>query len=160
MTLYVDGAFNKHTGSESWGFVTDEQGNDILALDGVEELLHDMKLQQQNTPKGKKVVIVAKFENVQQQNNGAELLSALAALRIANQDEEVKTIYSDSSTVVQSWSNGRYGKTIPPSKVKCIVELARQKATFCKRGGKFLFVSGDDNVADPGFAKHHSRKRQ
>jgi ribonuclease HI len=159
MTLYTDGAFNKHTGQYAWGFVVNEDGK--CALTDLEtDLLDDLVLEEKKTPKGIRQTIMVQFPGVKQQNTGAELISTIAALRlaVAGVIPDIKFVYNDSTTVVNHWSTGKAASKMPDIKLKYIAELGSLCKKFKKMGGELLFVSGDDNLADPGMSSHHKKR--
>lgn len=162
--LYSDGGQNALTGDSAWGSVRDASRRDILAAHT--DLCKDMSLGQVQLPDGKRVVCAAKFGDVKsQQNNGAELLALVAALRIANQSLApnaptgiaYNVVASDSQLLVVYWSKGHVnGKTkasMDPLKLKWIQECASQRSIFESRGGKIIQIPGNQNPADLGYHK-------
>jgi len=147
MKLYCDGGHSKQSGKDAWGSVTDEYGNDLLC----EEKINDMVIKVVNLPKrGTTTIIVANFPDVKaQQNNGAELLSMIQAMRIALRDNH-DTICSDSDLVVKYWSTGH----ISPSAKLCeekrswIKYCGELRKEFESKEGKIVKISGKDNPAD------------
>lgn len=82
----------------------------------------------------------------------------LFALRLVTQKylfPNVKTIYSDSSLLVDWWSKGKINpktkKEMDPQKLAHLLECARLRGEFEKKGGQVLKISGDDNLADLGY---------
>jgi hypothetical protein len=77
-------------------------------------------------------------------------------LRIALERREIKTINSDSALLVDYWSQGKVSKAtrdkMDPDKLSMIEECARLRTAWERTGGKIVKISGDDNIADPGFA--------
>ena len=120
-------------------------------------LFPDMQLREVSLPIGKRTVIIAKFSDVKsQQNNGAELMALVAALRIALQDN-IYTIYCDSDLLIKYWSlNLKKNKRLvmDPNKVKYIDELISLRVEFNKRKGNIIKISGGDNLADLGYHHH------
>lgn len=150
--LYVDGGQNRQTGNDAWGCVTNKFGTDVLIA--YFYLLSDMKLIDVVLPVGPRRVIVANFTGIAQQNNGAELLSLIAGLRIALTTSDVKTIYSDSDLCVRYWSKSlgtTQRQTFDPRKISYIDELIHLRKEFEKIGGSIVKIRGDDNLADLGY---------
>jgi len=156
-SIYVDGACNKLTGAYGWASVTDCKGKCLLThyRDTVfaESAFEFMGFESKT--KGSFTVIRAKFSDVvSQQCNGAELVAMVAGLQIMKaHPAEFSFLYSDSNTVVRSWSNG-ISNAKDPKKLKLIKQCMLLKA---ETGDRVKFVSGDDNVADLGF---HKKKRK
>ena len=154
-TIYVDGGHNKQTGKEAWGCVVDEVGCDLIAPHVT--LFRDWQMRDVVLPVGPRYVFVAKFNDVKtMQNNGAELLAMVGALRLAEHyKEKVKIILSDS-LVVMGWSQ-HFGedrrKTMDPRKVALIDECIVRRRAFEARGGQVLKVAGNANKGDLGY--HH-----
>lgn len=101
---------------------------------------------------------VAKFNDVTyQNNNGAELMAMLMALRAAKKDKEIKEIRSDSQLIVEWWSTGHINKKtlhkMDKKKKKLIEECVELRKLFEERGGKIVKIDGDDNLADFGYHK-------
>lgn len=157
MSIYCDGGCNLHTKPNAWGSVVNGFGNDLICY--YSHLLIDMELREVILPKDKRVIIISNFKDVNtQQNNGAELMAAVAALRIAlnliSSGIEVKTIFCDSQLIVDFWS-----KRLKPEsenkfdqrKVMYIKELIQLRREFENNGGKFIKISGNVNFADLGF---------
>lgn len=150
--IYSDGAHNKVTGDEAWASVVDSRGTDLVAIH--HSICQDMPTKEVDLPIGKRKVMVAKFNDVaSQQNNGAELMALLFALRYACKFKTVQKVCTDSA-VVLAWSKfldpSRKGK-MDPRKVKYIEELIALCKIFAERGGEVLKISGDDNLADLGY---------
>ena len=147
--IYVDGCNNKTIGACST--VTDKYGNDLIGpysefLTRFEFLKHFDKKEYNN-----RVLYEVNFTDViTQQNNGAELLAMVIGLCIAIY-YDVKTIYSDSTLIIEYWS------TKLSTKINC--PLKRQLQYFCvqiatkfrNKGGQIKHISGAKNPADPGF---------
>ena len=170
--IFVDGAHNKTTGSVAYASVVDGRGIDLV--ERYDYLFDDMVLKEVNLPVGRRIIAISNFSNVsKQQNNGAELLALIMGLRIANYEQKLAedkseedkseedkslagkyhTIYSDSSTVAESWVNGDYYDNLGEEKIKWINKLIRLKQKF---KGNIYKIRGDDNIADLGF---HIKKR-
>jgi ribonuclease HI len=157
MIIYCDGACNKNTNNEGWGSVVDDENKDLLSLN--KKLLGDMKLEDKNLPKENRTIISCKFEDVkQQQNNGAELLSFVASLRIGIknfQDSDINIIYTDSDLLYKWWSLGKINKktleSMDSNKKLYLEECYRLRKEYEQRGGKIEKIKGDDNKADLGW---------
>jgi ribonuclease HI len=157
-TIYCDGGFNKHTKPDGWGSVVNGYGVDLVGY--YSGLLNDMNLKEVLLPVGKRIIMVSNFNNVTtQQNNGAELLACLAALRISinliNSGITVKKILCDSQTVIY-WSirlNRESEMKFDPLKVNYIKELIQLREIFEKLGGEIVKINGDINKADLGYHK-------
>ena len=150
--IYCDGACNSQTNSYGWGSVVDEKGKDILE-DNISSI-NDMFTKVENLPIGKRRIIVAKFNDVNSQNNnGAELLAIIAALRIAIK-KSYKIIKCDSDLIVKWWSRGhisKKNKNIDKLKEAFIKECGKLREIFETKGGQIIKISGDDNLADLGY---------
>ena len=152
-TIYCDGAFNKNTKGEGWGSVVNIRGEDLLCY--YPEFYEDMKYKNEILPIGRRVVLVSKFSDVSiQQNNGAELIALLVALRIAVNREGVTLIKCDSQLLTDYWS--KYLKDdkiakMDPRKVKSIDELIKYRKLFEDKDGKIEKIRGGDNLADLGW---------
>ncbi len=156
--IYVDGAMNKTTGKNAWGSIVDQSGQDLVKYN--ENLSPDFKYETQQLPVGERVIIVCFFPGVVQQNNSAEMISLLFALRLVSHQRmfpNVKKIHSDSSLLVDYWSQGKINPktrdSMDPTKLKCLLECAKLRSEFEKRGGKVVKVSGLNNLADLGYHK-------
>lgn len=156
-TIYSDGAFNPHTKPDAWGSVVNGYGNDLIGY--YSPILSDMTLKEVILPVGKRVIIVVNFNDVStQQNNGAELMAAVAALRIAitliNSGIPVRTVFCDSQTVLY-WSvklKQESANNFDQRKVIYINQLIQLKKQFERLGGQFEKIPGNSNLADLG---HH-----
>ncbi len=151
--IYVDGGHGKYSGSEGFARVTDDKGKDMLPY--FENFYSDIKYRDVDLPIGRSRVLISKFSDVsKQQNNGAELIALLVALRIACKHKIIKEICSDSQVII-SWSNGRLTpktkKTIDSKKLQYINELVNLRTEFEKMGGKVVKISGDENMSDLGY---------
>jgi ribonuclease HI len=163
--IYVDGGCNKHTHPNAWGRVVDEQGSDLLYPN--RHLLSDMDLQQKVLPApiGQTWVIVCRFQGVTQQNNGAELLAAIAGMRIAlaTNPKQPTNVASDSSLIVEHWSKNKGALTnnstksfqtilaTDPQKAEYIMELTRLSDLGKTVDIQLIKISGDHNPADLGY---------
>lgn len=155
--IYVDGGHNRITGKNAFGSVVDGFGNDMLNY--YRDLLKDMELITVNLPKGIRTVIVARFSDCEsQQNNGAELLAAVAGLRIAiflcSNGYLINHVLSDSKLIVEWWCNKLKEERsikMDPNKVRYIEELISLKSNFSLFQGSLTKISGNDNLADLGF---------
>jgi len=146
-TLYIDGGHSKHTGDTAWGRVIDSKGTDLVALHA-ERLGQDLCLLK---TENHGTVIVAKFDDVvSQQNNGAELLAMVFALRVASIDPTITEIASDSELIVKWWSKSlttRSREKMDPRKVVYVDELIGRAL----RGPKIVKIDGASNPADFGW---------
>lgn len=148
--LYSDGGMNKHTGDEAWGSVVNREGKDMVGI--YAHLFSDMKLKTVDLPVGRRMIAISKFSDVKfQQNNGAELLAFLMALRIAQHCKMVREICSDSQLLIQWWSKGVIAKQICPEKRNFIQQTVVLRSEFERNGGHITKISGDSNPADLGF---------
>lgn len=150
--IYCDGSMNKYSGNAGWGSVVDSNGLDLITM--YNNLIeYDMStLILSNSKK----VILSRFDDVKsQQNNGAELMALIAALRIALSVSQVQEIATDSDLLFKYWSLGRVAaatrEKMDPKKAERITECTRLRNEFEKRGGKLIKVGGDENKADLGF---------
>ncbi len=159
-TIFVDGAYNKNTRPNAYGSVTNHRGVDLI--EGNKHLLSDMEIVRIDLPVGTRDLIVCNFDNVTQQNNGAELLSMVAGLRIAlhyiSNGYIIKNIASDSQLMVEFWSKGRYKREgLDSNKIFYIEESRRLREIFESYGGVIQKISADSgNPADLGY---HVNKR-
>lgn len=157
--IYVDGGCNKQTKDTAFASVVDYQGNDLIGK--YSHLLSDMELRDVILPVGRRIIAIAKFNDVKsQQNNGAELLALIIGYRIALVNEDIKIIYSDSNLIINYWS-----KRLTPSKesqmdarkVSYIKELIELRKTFeAKSEAKGIYhtlrkIAGDRNLSDLGY---------
>lgn len=150
--LYVDGGHNRQTGIEAWGRVVDSTGVDLIAPHV--HLFPDFCLRDVVLPRmGASYVLVAKFNDVKQQNNGAELIALVAGLRIAEYYKgQVKVIGSDSTTVL-FWSRTLGSESrakMDPRKAELIDECIKRRREFEASGGQVVKIDGCDNKADLG----------
>lgn len=145
--LYVDGGHSKITGDVAWARVIDNRGTDLVSLYG-KQLAPDMKILETETHG---TVIVAKFDDViSQQNNGAELLAVVFALRVASMVSSVTEIFSDSELIVSWWSKSltaRSREKLDPKKTAYIDELIGRAL----QGPKITKIDGASNPADFGW---------
>lgn len=156
-TIYVDGGFNKHTGSEAWGSVVNGYGRDLVEYAYHNGLIQDIEVKYVDLPVGRRMILVAKFEGVQHQNNGAELLALVIGLRIAiflvKNNIPVDTVLSDSQVILY-WSirlKDDSAATFDPRKVSYIHELINLRREFESMNGKVDKVDGGENLADLGY---------
>jgi ribonuclease HI len=152
---------NKHTGKEAWASVVNYKGDDIIPT--FSYLFADMKLKEVNLPVGKRMIIISSFNDVKkQQNNGAELLAMVAALRIASsgvpfgtslESYKIEQICSDSQLITEYWSkHEKYAdKCLDISKANYIRECVKLRSEFTLKGGKIVKISGSENPADLGY---------
>lgn len=153
--IFCDGGHNRTTGDCAFGSVVNYQGRDLI--EGYTNELTDMELRNVMLPKGPRFVIVTHFNDVRtQQNNGAELLALVAALRIALTRDDIKIIYCDSDLLLLHWSrrlNPERRIIMDPRKVEYIDELISLRRRFERRGGSLEKISGGNNLADLGYHK-------
>jgi ribonuclease HI len=151
--VYVDGGQNKQSGKVAWGRVVYMGPEGKIDLVGMyPNLTTDMELVTVDLPKAPQTtLIVASFKDVVMENNGAELLAMLFALRLASIVPEITEICSDSQLVVDYWSLGKYKAGIIEKKLKVIQECTILRKQFMSRGGKVTKIYGDDNYADLGY---------
>ena len=154
MTIFVDGGFNRITKPNAYGSVTNFTGQDLILYN--KELLRDMNIIHVNLPVGDRDVIVSYFNGVTQQNNGAELLAAIAGLRIALyynvNGVPVRHIASDSKLIVESWSiriKSESEATFCQRKVAYIKELIWLRQKFESIGGRIEKIDADGPLGNP-----------
>ena len=151
-----DGDRRAAGGLRRGSYVVDSTGTDLIGAHARNTILQDMPLIEANLPGGKRVVIVAIFNDVStQQNNGAELMALVAAMRIAL-CINCKVVASDSELLVSWWSKRLDTKKIglmDPRKVQYVNELILLRKELEIRGGQLLKISGDNNPADLGYHK-------
>lgn len=154
--LYFDGAMNKTTNGNGWGSVTDKHG--LCMISSNISFATDITTLKVVLPnKQNRTVLVVKFNDVKSaQHNGAELVAMLIALRMATANPSlIKSIFGDSSLLIDYWSVGRVNKNtlekMDASKRKMITECVTLRSQFEKGGGKIYQISGNDNPADLGF---------
>lgn len=157
--IYVDGGQNGQTGDEAWGCVTDEKGTDLIPAHserhGKGMTFRDVTLPE---PAGKRRAIVVKYAGVRMQNNGAELLALVFALRfVLTCSPMPRAIHSDSSTVEEYWSKNRVRpetrQGMPAEKVAFIEECAALRKQYEAAGGAIVKIEGKKNPADLGYHK-------
>lgn len=153
--LYVDGACNKITGKKSWASITDKKGNCLMEYIDLSEFETKDVILPNN--QNRKIINISFNDVVKQNNNGAELISMVIALRMAKQNDNVLAICSDSELIVKWWSQGHINAAtlskMDPLKKKYINECKKLRESFELRGGKIIKISGDDNPADLGYHK-------
>lgn len=152
--IYCDGGMNKYTKPEAWGSVVDDDGKDLIESNL--KILSDMNIVQKQLKKDIRFIIISKFNDVAtQQNNGAELLSLVAALRIALNSKDITKICTDSSLIYTYWSKGQVNKDtlkkMDTNKKNLIFECKDLREEFEKNGGIIEKIKGDDNKADLGW---------
>lgn len=154
--IYCDGSMNPKTRTEAWGSVVDHVGKDLVGNCNNESLFQGLLTRDEKLPVGERKIIVSKFSDVKsQQNNGAELLAMLFALRLTVDNKEIALIKSDSKLVVEYWSKGHVAaktkRTMDPIKLKFIEECAKLRQCFESRGGRIIHIPGGENLADLGW---------
>lgn len=158
--IYCDGGMNSLTTTEAWGSVVDNNSNCLIRKyrKKLRKDFPDVIIKKVILPVGKRYIIVSKFNDVSsQQNNGAELLAMMLALKISEYNEITNTINSDSQLVIDYWSKGQVNsKTkakMDPDKYKYIVECSKLRQKYNLNKGKIIKISGKYNKADLGFHK-------
>lgn len=145
--IYVDGCCNNTIGSCS--SVTDKYGNCLVKknLTMLSEYLPEYTTKEH----GNRIVYEVNFDDVKsQQNNGAELLALVVGLIISIEGKNNK-IFSDSTLMVNHWSN-KLSNTIKCPRKARLQEMCVKLTTIYK--GKIIHISGDINPADLGFHKN------
>lgn len=103
----------------------------------------------------KRSIAVVYFPGVLQQNNCAELIALVLALRLASIESRIKIIYTDSQLLEKYWSknhvNENTKKTMDANKLAYILECATLRKQFEERGGTIQYISGDLNLSDLGY---------
>jgi len=153
--IFCDGACNSHTGNEAWGSVTNSIGEDLLVEEN-KSVYVDMVTRIEKLPVGTRRIIVAKFDDVNtQQNNGAELLAMVAALRLAIKNPKINIINCDSELITKWWGRGHVSanakKNMDKRKLAIIIECGKLRKIFEDIGGQIIKISGDVNYADLGW---------
>lgn len=153
-TLYVDGGHNRQTGTEAWARVVDAVGVDLIAPHV--PLFPDIQIRDVVLPvMGASYVLVAKFTDVvTMQNNGAELIALVVALRLAEHYKGKVRIIGSDSTVVLFWSRTLGAEArgrMDPRKVAFIDECIWRRKEFEAGGGQVIKIKGDENLADLGY---------
>jgi len=144
--IYVDGGHNRQTGDEAWACVVDATGKDLIREWTF--ILTDLTLKRVSLPVGDRTVAVSNFTDVtSQQNNGAELLAMLVALRIS-QYAQVDVICSDSKLIVDYWSKGHANAVKDVRKKAYICECGNLRKVF---SGTIQKIPGAGNPADLGY---------
>jgi len=171
--LYSDGAFNKKTTPFAWASVVDSTYHDLIQEHKDAPWIRDVVIRRhklgpyiaKECMDKERDVIQVQFDDVKtNQNNGAELVALLIALRIAEHvySNQIVHIYCDSEILVNAWSKGRVGLetklNMDPMKYQYILECAALRRRLESRKGKVLWICGDDNKADLGF--HRSTKKE
>lgn len=155
--LYVDGGCNNFTKPYAYGSVVTHLGEDVIPR--FAGLLSDMELVPIQLPIGLRTLIKIDFKDVtSQQNNGAELLAAVAGLRIAiylsTNGYQINYVFSDSKLITDFWSKRIKEETaskMDPVKLKYVKELIELRVQYERLGGSLYKISGDSNPADLGF---------
>jgi DNA polymerase elongation subunit (family B)/ribonuclease HI len=153
--LYTDAGCNAQTGDEAWASVVNQNSQDMIEQH--KDLLSDFKIREVNLPVGNRHIIVAKFSDVQtQQNNGGELLGFCAGLRIALK-QGFKQILIDSDLIYKYWSVGKISSSarekMDAIKLKYINEVIDLRKKFETSGGVITKICGGENKADLGYHK-------
>lgn len=153
--LYTDAGCNSHTGDEAWASVVNQNSQDMIEQH--KDLLSDFEIREVSLPVGNRHIIVAKFSDVQtQQNNGGELLGFCAGLRIALK-QEFKQILIDSDLIYKYWSVGKISSSAREKmdviKLKYINEVIELRKKFEMNGGIITKICGGENKADLGYHK-------
>lgn len=168
--LYCDGCYNASTEKKGWASVVDFRGHDVIG--DFLFLVQDLTVKKTMLPKSiERYVIQCEFGDVkQQQNNGAELLGLVVALRIAcsrdasDNPQQYTTILCDSKLMTDFWSLGRIAAAtknkMDPKKLQWIEECIRLRKQFEMDHGRIVRISGDDNLADLGFHQRKSGKKR
>lgn len=154
--IFCDGGHNKMTGDCAFGSVVNNVGEDLIEKH--KELFPDMELRDVMLPLGRRFIMVSHFSDCKsQQNNGAELMAMVAALRIALTDNSIDLIYSDSDLMLKYWSkklNPEKRRTMDPRKVEYIDELIYLRKEYEKYSeNRLAKIEGEKNKADLGFHK-------
>lgn len=153
--IYVDGGFNKNTGSEAWASIVNGYSVDLIPYIESCNLIPDMTTKEVTLPSGKRKIIVTKFEGVTHQNNGAELLALVVGLRLAinliKRGIPVTKVFSDSQVVLYWSIRLKEGSNFDPRKIAYINELISLRREFESFGGQVVKISGDKNLADLGW---------
>lgn len=167
--LYFDGSSGDHTIIDDikygFGMVTDKDGKTLLPQ--YAELLQDMEIIEVKCgPKATcrkfnidtTSVITTYSPQILQQNNGAELLACVAALRIAiNMGCKDIILYGDSDLIIKYWSVTGISKkskaNIDDTKKAYIEECIALRKKFESLGGKVIKIAGKENDADLGYHK-------
>lgn len=159
--LYVDGGSNNVTRratpgkNEAWGSVVWGDGSDAIALDPQS----DLPIRYEALARVSRNVLIASSNDVKFQNNNyAELLAMLYALRLATRHKsEVKWIASDSRLIIDYWSLGRVAaatkQRMDRAKRLALDETVTLRREFERRGGALVKIPGSKNPADLGYHK-------
>ena len=155
--ISVDGCCNDETKISGcgWGSVVDKNGEDLIPK--YKHLSKDFKYEEKRGKNKDREVIIAQATDVkEQQNNYAELLSFLFALRIATNNENVKEICSDANLIIKFCGNPSHNtkSTADENKNKYIQECKKLRKIFETRGGIITKVDGGENKADLGYHKN------
>ena len=147
--IYVDGGYGNYSSPYGYGSVVDRFEVDIIP----KYLFDNFTYKEVDLPIGKRHVILAKFDDVQtQQNNSAELFAMIFGLQVALTEPKYKIIYCDSTLIINYWSLGRFNKTnLSSEKIKWIEHLTNLRKEFEKIGGQIIKIGGGENLADLGY---------
>lgn len=149
--LYCDGSCNPSSLPYAWATVVDEESKDVVRANI--GLFNDLKLKEFDC----RIIAETYFGDVvSQQNNGAELVGLVMALRIALKNNNINEIFCDSQLLVDYWSkkdgvNKKTKTKMDPNKSKYVDECVMLREQFEKRGSKITKISGKLNKADLGF---------
>jgi len=150
MEIYVDGCNNRKFGA----CATVVGVHENIKYDLFREyyfLFPDLILEEIDAPVGKIVVAKIHFNDVaSQQNNGAELIAMVAALRISLHNNFTYPILSDSKLIVDFWSKKMSKTVTDPEKGKYIQECISLHKEFESKGGVIRWIPGDLNMSDIG----------
>ena len=152
--IYTDGGQNKDTGDEAWGSVVDSNSQDLVPL--CLPLFADMKIKSVKLPHCTRSIVVSKFNDVKtQQNNGAELLALVMALRMAKKYPNIMQINCDSDLLIKWWTKGGVNpvtkKAMDRKKLAYVEEATILRADFEARNGVLNKIPGKGNLADLGY---------
>lgn len=151
--IYVDGCCNKETKDVAWGSVVNENKIDLVSK--YKHLYTDLIYEQKKCKVGDRIVIIAKATDVEsQQNNYAELLAFVFALRLTKINN-IKEIKTDSELIYKYWSKPDHNTklTEDENKNKYIKESKVLREEFEKKGGIITKIPGGENKADLGYHK-------
>ena len=155
--IYCDGACNNFTKPYAYGSVVDHFSKDLIKP--YSSLFPDMELIELDLPVGRRLLIKCKFNDVSiQQNNSAELLAAVASMRIAlyliNNNYPIQYIFCDSTLIINHWSKrikDESAAKMDPNKLKYINELIKLNREFELYGGSLYKIESDKNFSDLGW---------
>ncbi len=165
MDLFVDGSFRMGKQTHAYATVVDGKGRDMIAHFRMTtpHLFHNIDLHDERCPRGLRTVARVRSPKVVQQNNYAELMAMMLALRMAHAKRgAVRSISTDSSLVHDYWSRGRVNAmlradwaTSDPAKLACLDEVVRLRRALEHGEPKCVFrkIPGKSNPADLGYHK-------